>query len=247
MRTAAETGRSAQPRTSHLVSELSPRGSRARAKLIGAARIVIERVGYHRMRISDVTKEAGVATGLFYHYFPDLKTLTICVLEEFLTEFESFRIDTGDDWYKRIFHFSKLLVGQYAKNPGLVSCLLQTANQEPEFRDLYEASTNRQHLAIANLLPAMFPRAELSTAEAFLIVKSLGGTTESLLRDYYVTRNSVLRKARLSRTQMAELVATLFYRGLFLKDPEEPTSELALKLREINAATYQSPFLDTQD
>jgi len=53
------------------------RGARARAGLKAAALVVLEREGYHKMRIADVTREAGVAQGLFYHYFKDLKSLTI--------------------------------------------------------------------------------------------------------------------------------------------------------------------------
>ena len=46
----------------------SPKGAQARARIKRAALVVLERVGYHRMRIADVAKEAGVAQGLFYHY-----------------------------------------------------------------------------------------------------------------------------------------------------------------------------------
>ena len=66
--------------------KLSLRGQAARAKLKSAALVVMERTGYHRMRIHDVTAEAGVAAGLFYHYFKDLKSLTIEVLEDYIAE-----------------------------------------------------------------------------------------------------------------------------------------------------------------
>jgi len=39
----------------------SARGARARARLKAAALVVLEREGYHKMRIADVTQEAGVA------------------------------------------------------------------------------------------------------------------------------------------------------------------------------------------
>ena len=61
----------------------SARGARARARLKAAALVVLEREGYHKMRIADVTREAGVAQGLFYHYFTDLKSLTLEVLTDF--------------------------------------------------------------------------------------------------------------------------------------------------------------------
>ena len=62
---------------------LSAKGEKARARLMQAALVVLERDGYHKMRIADVTREAGVAQGLFYHYFKDLKSLTVEVLTDF--------------------------------------------------------------------------------------------------------------------------------------------------------------------
>ena len=56
-------------KTAKSMGVLSARGERARAGLKEAALAVLEREGYHKMRIADVTGEAGVAQGLFYHYF----------------------------------------------------------------------------------------------------------------------------------------------------------------------------------
>ncbi|MBN9622078.1 MAG: helix-turn-helix transcriptional regulator [Actinobacteria bacterium] len=47
----------------------SPRGLRTRTALVEAARTVFERDGYLEARITDITKEAGVAAGSFYTYF----------------------------------------------------------------------------------------------------------------------------------------------------------------------------------
>ena len=49
------------------IGVLSARGERARAGLKEAALAVLEREGYHKMRIADVTTEAGVAQGLLPH------------------------------------------------------------------------------------------------------------------------------------------------------------------------------------
>ncbi len=87
-----------------------------------AATRVLERVGYRQMRVSDVTGEAGVATGLFYHYFPDLKALTIEVLGDFMTRFEALEeIERGvakGDWYARSHAHNRLVVQQLRAQPG---------------------------------------------------------------------------------------------------------------------------------
>ena len=83
--------------------KLSARGEVARAKLKRAAMTVMEKTGYHGMRIHDVTSEAGVAAGLFYHYFNDLKSLTLEVLKDYIREARNLDVIEKNvprgDWY----------------------------------------------------------------------------------------------------------------------------------------------------
>ncbi len=115
----------------------SARGERARAGLKAAALRVLERQGYHKMRIADVTREAGVAQGLFYHYFKDLKSLTLEVLTDFAQASNDPAAIEKDvprgDWYARIYAHNLLVVRSYAKRPGVMRCMLQMADEEPEF------------------------------------------------------------------------------------------------------------------
>lgn len=53
----------------------TPRGQRTRARLIRAAETVFGEVGYYDTRISEITREAGVAMGTFYLYFPSKEEL----------------------------------------------------------------------------------------------------------------------------------------------------------------------------
>ncbi|MFI6599204.1 TetR/AcrR family transcriptional regulator [Nonomuraea sp. NPDC050536] len=48
---------------------VTPKGQRARAELLEAARRVFERDGYLDTRVADIAAEAGVAHGSFYTYF----------------------------------------------------------------------------------------------------------------------------------------------------------------------------------
>jgi len=70
--TAKETGRSA-PR--------SRRGARTKAGLVAAARVVFERDGFLDARITDITREAGVAAGSFYTYFDSKEEIFQAVVE----------------------------------------------------------------------------------------------------------------------------------------------------------------------
>ncbi len=52
-----------------------------------------------------------------------------------------------------------------------------------------------------------------------MVVYTLAGTGETILRDYYVNREAVLVEKELAAEEMAELITVFFYRGLFLENP----------------------------
>ena len=203
----------------------SARGERARAGLKAAAVRVLERDGYHKMRIADVTTEAGVAQGLFYHYFSDLKSLT----REVLTDFAMASNDPGEveknvpkgDWYARIFAHNLVIVRSYAKRPGILRCLLQLGDEDPEFSGLLRENYRSQLMWLVDLMPGLFPDVEFRPHQALFTVYSLAGIGEGLLREYFINESNTLRAADLSAEQFAELLSIMFYRALFLENPDE--------------------------
>jgi AcrR family transcriptional regulator len=205
------------------------RGEAARARLKEAAARVLERVGYRQMRVTDVTREAGVAAGLFYHYFPDLKTLTVEVLKDFMTRFEAVDAIEQDvargDWFARSHAHNRLVVQSYARNPGIMRCMVQMGDEEPEFGELWRASYYRRLELLVRALPRLFPAAEFGAAEARLVTTLLAGIGEHLLSEYYIARAPALRELELDEEQMAEWITVMFHRALFLENP--PAARLA--------------------
>ncbi len=202
---------------------MSPKGEKARAKLKAAALLVMEDVGYHKMRITDVTGKAGVASGLFYHYYSDLKSLTMEVLEDFVSH--SLRVDDIEkdvprgDWYERILAHNLLAVQAYAQRPGIMRCLLQLADSDEDFSRMLRRNFVHQLRWLTRQMPKLFPTANMSEHEAMMVAYTLAGTGETILRDYYINRESVLIDESLSVEEMAELITVMFYRGLFLENP----------------------------
>lgn len=201
----------------------SARGAKARARLKQAALRVLEREGYHRMRIADVTREAGVAQGLFYHYFKDLKSLTIEVLTDFAApagNVEEIEKDVPrGDWYRRIYAHNHLVVSSYARRPGVMRCLLQMADEDEAFSARLRNSFREQLMWLVELMPRLFPEVEFSPGQALMIAYSLAGNSETLLREYFIDRSETLRAANLSVEDLAELMTTMYYRALFLEHP----------------------------
>lgn len=67
--------------TPALAAPATARGQRTRQKLVDAAEVVFGEKGYEAASIADLTREAGVALGTFYVYFPDKKALFVEVVD----------------------------------------------------------------------------------------------------------------------------------------------------------------------
>lgn len=60
----------------------SRRGIRTRETLVAAARAVFERDGYLDAKITDITKQGGVASGTFYTYFDSKEEIFAAIVDE---------------------------------------------------------------------------------------------------------------------------------------------------------------------
>lgn len=201
----------------------SAKGEQARLKLKKAALVVLERVGYHKMRIADVTAEAGVAAGLFYHYFSDLKSLTREVLGDFVASSQNVAdIEKGvakGDWYARIYAHNIFVVKTYAAHPGVMRCLFQLADEDREFSALLRDSFTQQLNWLVSVMPRLFPEAQLTAHQGLMVVYTLAASGEVVLRDYFINRDPALTAEALAVEDIAELMSVIFYRGLFLQNP----------------------------
>ncbi|MEE3239476.1 MAG: TetR/AcrR family transcriptional regulator [Pseudomonadota bacterium] len=203
--------------------KFSARGEIARAKLKRAAMTVMEKTGYHRMRINDVTTEAGVAAGLFYHYFNDLKSLTLEVLKDYIKEARNLDIIEKDvargDWYARMYAHFSLVVDSYAKRPGLMRCLLQLADEDKDFAEEIRRGYMEQLSWLTKIMPKLFPEAKLDKHQSFLMIYTLASSGEMMLRDYFINLDTHLHQEEIDHSDITELLTTVFYRGLFLENP----------------------------
>jgi AcrR family transcriptional regulator len=165
-----------------------------------------------------------MAQGLFYHYFKDLKSLTV----EVLTEFARANQDPAEvekdvqpgDWYSRIYAHNLVIVRSYARRPGIMRCLLQLADEDAEFGAMLRENYRSQLMWLVELMPGLFPEVGFKRHQALMVVYSLAGIGEGLIREYFINRSEPLLAAHLSVEQFAELMATMFYRALFLEHPD---------------------------
>lgn len=214
---------------------VSSRGQKRRELLKAAARVVLERVGYHAMKVTDVATEAGVAVGLFYHYFPDLKTVTCEVLSDFLDELAQTPHSEPEDRFDMIFIPTLVWANAYEEHPGLMRCLVQVADEVPEFRAMWNKLNAAWSRRVAKNIARRFPEGQLSENFSLSIAYSLGSMVDGLINELYVHRNSDLRKLLKSPREVAELLSALWYRALYMENPPAGKLTLTAPLHEMGA------------
>jgi AcrR family transcriptional regulator len=220
--------------------QLGNRGLATRERLKAAAGRVLARKSYNRMTVADVTREAGVAAGLFHRYFPDLQALTQELLQEVIDGLgNTAAIERGlerGDWMGRIHSHIAMSVANHAQQPGLVRAMNQLAEESPAFRSRLRTFYQSQLELLSTQLPRMFPASRLTAAEALLVVYALGGISEAVLRERYLLQNPVFRDLSLSPAELADWLAVLFYRALFAANPPPDPRRKAARLLALGAA-----------
>lgn len=212
---------------------VSSRGQKRRELIKAAARNVLERVGYHAMKVTDVATEVGVAVGLFYHYFPDLKSVTCEVLSDFLDELSATEHPKPEDRFDAIFIPTLIWANAYEEHPGLMRCLVQVADEVPEFRALWNKHSATWNRRIAKNIARRFPEGQLSEKFSLSIAYALGSMVDGLINEIYVHRNNDLSKLLKSPREIAELLSAIWYRALYMENPPAGKLTLTAPLHEM--------------
>jgi AcrR family transcriptional regulator len=221
-RASAQPAKSPAPRkAAKTVRTRKEQALETRALLKEAIKTVLSRIGYRQMRIADVTNEAGVAVGLFYHYFPDLKTGTCEVLSDFMAQItaKARRVPHSGDLFDTLRAQYNILIEDFEKHPGLMRCMIQASDEIPEFGEIWKASNRQWTNSFARYLAECLGDEHLAGDTALLLAYCLGSMSDGIMHEYYIQRNPDLITRIRSRNDLAETLATLTYRALFLANP----------------------------
>ena len=158
------------------------RGLRTRERLKISAAKALEEKGYHGLRVADVTAGAKVAEGSFYVYFKDKTDVALTVLTELLEEF--FRLDakaTPDrSPFEAIRQTNRRWLAVCRANAGLMRCILQLGDEEPELSRLSRRTSRIWYERVARSLKRR--RSNVGTGPALFALYLLGGMMDELVR-----------------------------------------------------------------
>lgn len=202
------------------------KGDRTRTLLKYGAVKVLDSVGYHAMRVSDICDAVGVAAATFYLYFENKEAITRVVLTDYIeaamTMMANGPAEASAFAAIRAANLKWIKI-TYA-NAGLTRCILQLGDEAPDFRDLVHSSNRRWYEAIAQSLLHDQVDGAAQRDVALLTAYALGGMMDEMARKLVIHPDPMLvaLKDRLAESEedLAEFLAVLWYRALHGSVPD---------------------------
>lgn len=215
--TSAQKGRR-RPSSAQPEGALKPRGLKSRKRLKDSARAVLNDKGYRQMRVQDVTAHAGVANGLFYRYFRDLREVVAEIASDFFTELveASRSLDDYSDPFEWIYRNHSAVVDRFARNPGILACLFGLSGDYEEFDRIWKDNAHRWNLQVAEFLQSAV---SLDQTRAENLAYVLGAMTEGVIYQALIRHTEDLVKFGKRPEDVAEIISVMWYRAIFLRDP----------------------------
>ncbi len=202
------------------------KGERTRDKLKLAAVTVLNKVGYQRMRISDICKAAGISAGSFYVYYANKDEITVDVLTEFLTTIEETyrKGPPPKSAYEAIYRTNLAYIAAARANAGLIRCTLQFLDEAPAFA-AHEHRVTHMHLKrTAENILRHAGNDPPDPDTIMLAVYTLGGMIDELCRRLFVYKDphvqAITDSVAPSDEEIAEFLSVIWYRALYAKDPD---------------------------
>lgn len=210
--------------------EAKRKGQRTRDRIWLATADLLNEVGYHDLKVSDICEKANITPPVLYLYFDSKHTLTKEILSEFLQDFmsrvTSVSVSTA---YQSIYQANLRWLRLARENTGLMRCLLQFSQDEPEFAQLFAATSNEWYLRIAKNVTNRYPPAQKEQLQINMIIYTLGGMMDDLTRKLFADRdpNFVKLVAQTAPTDedLANFTSVVWYRALYGCDPDTSDAE----------------------
>lgn len=130
---------------------LSSKAQRTRDKLVRAAAVVFPRMSFLNTRITDITTEAGTASGSFYNYFSSKEEILHAVISEVnerMFERASPWVPPGASPMEKIRAETSAYVAAYRADAPMLAILEQVSTFSPEFTEMRRETRQKFHSRI---------------------------------------------------------------------------------------------------
>jgi AcrR family transcriptional regulator len=198
------------------------KGERTRLSLEIATCACLQDISLDQLRVAEICERAGVAYGLFYHYFSDKYEVTVALVRAFIDDIFARYLElhqTGDRYYD-IFVANYFYIDTYRQNRGLMRIILSDAEQLSEISVYHAEILSKWHLRLAKSIEGSFGGAPLNERKRLLVAFSIGGMMDEILRQAFVVENKFVAKSFASTFELTETISVLWHRAVYGRDPE---------------------------
>jgi len=208
------------------------RGERTRNALKLSAINVLDDVGYHRMRVSDICAGAKVSTAAFYQYYENKHEITLEVLKEFTINLMENLAAAPQAERRTAFEAMEaanlVWLRAVRANAGLMRCLLQLSDETPEFAAYYRTVSHTYNARLANSIARRLDADDAFEPVALLLAYALGAMMDELTRRLLVDENphlaAVSDQLRMTDEGLAAFIAVIWHRAVFAADADAAVS-----------------------
>ena len=201
---------------------VTERGVRRRNELIDAARIVFERSGYLESRLTDITKQAGCATGSFYTYFNNKEEIFAAVLDraqEDMLHPGMGRVP-GDDLYAALEAANRAYLLAYRRNAKMMMLMEQVATIDDDFR---EQRRRRGMVFVARNARAIASLQERGLADPGLDPTLASRALSSMVDQVAYSVFVVEADGAVELEDLVHTVTRIWANGLRMRTPDSPS------------------------
>jgi TetR/AcrR family transcriptional regulator, transcriptional repressor for nem operon len=211
------------------------KGERTQAKLRIATIQLLDAVGYYGMRQTGICNLAGISPASFYGYYKDKRDITLSVVNSFV-DYAYDRLFWAPETSKRsvfeaICFSNRRWIEVVRSNVGLMRCIFQLADSEPDFAARFEKVSHKLHVAVAESLLRRAGAPQADRPVALLMAYALGSMMDEVARRLIVhPRNGLtdlIETERLSDDALAEVLGVIWYRSIYGQDPEQLSHDFA--------------------
>jgi AcrR family transcriptional regulator len=192
---------------------------------LGAARVLDKR-GYHQARVVDITDAAGLSEAAFYTYFKDKRDITLILLKDvlhFLGDLRHSVFVTSNSPFDAIRRANLFWLKAHRANVGLSRCIIQFADQDPEFAHFWRANNRELFKEAASGLIRRYPKGAIDPDVVLLTVYALGAIQDELTRNICAGDDPAFLALvdRLAPTdeELAEVISVIWHRTLYPQLP----------------------------
>ncbi|GAB5482615.1 MAG: hypothetical protein Pars92KO_23720 [Parasphingorhabdus sp.] len=202
------------------------KGERTRARLLEAAKVLLERYGYHDLKVTDVPKEAGVAAGVFYTYFKNKEELVLQLFDDVLARNIEliFTDERASNPFEAVLSANRRYVELFATGKGLNRAVGQIVDSLPEARTSWQRANWRVAEWIAKGIARHSGKGVPDETDEFAAL-ALQAMLDSILMQTYAYRDPALAKMAKEPERLAYELSVLWYRAAYGREPSNTEKE----------------------